>query len=389
MGKLKVLLFSLVVICMSNIQIVDAKNHWKQDTKGYYYQYDNDTYAKSKWIKDNNHWYYIQSNGYRAVGWLNIHKKWYYFNNNGILQTDKWISDKYYVNKDGEYKYKLSNNMIKNYHKKSVYDTEQYLKQLNSNWTSFIVVTDIHGQRNENHSQEIVRYLLTNVPNLNCFLLGDFGSDTEFKSYIEPLKNKKNIYTTVGNHDMSTDTSVIYNTLLKNKKNLKGSPKKFYYYFDDTDKKLRYLIINTCNSDKSSNQMNDTELEWLQKEGLKLPNSKWNVIVLGHHDIDIKANLPYTNKSAEQIAKYISQCNGNVVGYFCGHEHLDNQSLVNKKFYQTIFNSDCLNVNQKWRKTNTINDQSITVVSVNTKTGHVVFHRIGTPIKNINTYRYK
>ena len=60
MGKLKVLLFSLVVICMSNIQIVDAKNHWKHDTKGYYYQYYNGTYAKSKWIKDNNHWYYIQ-----------------------------------------------------------------------------------------------------------------------------------------------------------------------------------------------------------------------------------------------------------------------------------------------------------------------------------------
>ena len=210
-----------------------------------------------------------------------------------------------------------------------------------------------------------------------------------FSKYIGSLKNRSKIYVTLGNHDININEKLMYNTLLKNK-NIIGNPEQFYYYFDDSNKKIRYLVLNTSNSNKSTNQMSDVELEWLKK-AIKLPNKTWSVVILGHHDIDINANLTYTNKSATEITNIISTCNGKIVGYFCGHEHVDNQTLVNKKFYQNVFYSDCLNANQKWRKSGFTDDQCITIVSFNTKTGNVRFNRIGitSKIKNYNYIKEK
>lgn len=393
MGRLKLLIFGILLVCLCNTNIVYADNgHWKKDSIGYYYQYENGTYAKSKWIKENNIWYYIKSNGYMAIGWNKIGNYEYYFTKSGKLETNKWISGRYYVDKDGRYLYGLKSNNIKTRYKLQTYQIANNLQNLSSDWSSFIIATDFHTPRNNNGSQAIINYLLSNIPNLNCFLLGDFngGSDNStgkhFSKYIELLKNRFKIYVTLGNHDMNTNKKLMYNTLLKNK-NIIGNPEQFYYYFDDSNKKIRYLVLNTSNSNKSTNQMSDIELEWL-KTVIKLPNKSWSVVILGHHDIDINANLPYTNKSATEITNIISKCNGKIVGYFCGHEHIDNQTLVNKKFYQNVFYSDCVNVNQKWRKYGSTNDQCITVVSVNSKTGQVKINRIGVNSK-IKNYNYK
>ena len=109
-----------------------AAGRWIQDEKGWWYQYNDQTYPKDGWFQlgTAGDWYYFDSNGYMATGWvLNngkwyylsaaadaaqgkmltgwqlIDGKWYYLNEvsdgtRGAMVTDAWIGE-YYVNKDG------------------------------------------------------------------------------------------------------------------------------------------------------------------------------------------------------------------------------------------------------------------------------------------------
>ena len=59
---------------------------------------------KEGWIKKDNKWYYIDSNGKYHTGWLYLNNKWYYFNSSGEMQTG-WLAlgnVKYYLNTNGE-----------------------------------------------------------------------------------------------------------------------------------------------------------------------------------------------------------------------------------------------------------------------------------------------
>ncbi len=116
---------------------------WKEDEKGWWYSYSDNTYAKSKWLEINGHWYYFDASGYMdysgyregywlgsdgaynsnfkggkwasnktgkwytdASGWypvsqwLKIDGKYYYFNKDGYAATNQWVGD-YYLDKDG------------------------------------------------------------------------------------------------------------------------------------------------------------------------------------------------------------------------------------------------------------------------------------------------
>lgn len=265
------------------------------------------------------------------------------------------------------------------------------INSLSSDWESFIFSTDVHVSGNAMHSQPIIMYLLANTNINKCFFAGDYvlsdWHEEEYDSYFSTfIENgfSKYIYATIGNHEMMlyggktvADLTVIYDDFLASKTGLQGMPNKFYFYFDSLGKKTRYLVLNTAD-------VKQEQLTWLGNS-VMLPNSSWNLVVMGHHDID-ETNITGQWKSgySREITERISACNGHVVGYFCGHEHIDQLRYVNNKFYHLISmcdlftNSNYFNVeNFPTRVRNTDSEQAITIVSFNPSTGDVVTRRIG------------
>lgn len=82
-----------------------VSGEWKQDTKGWWYQYSNGTWAASAWKKINESWYYFKEDGYMATGWIQDQGKWYYLNPNGNMVSRDWTQYNgswYYLLESGE-----------------------------------------------------------------------------------------------------------------------------------------------------------------------------------------------------------------------------------------------------------------------------------------------
>lgn len=79
------------------------KDTWVKVEQGYVYLSENGSVLRNKWIKENDAWYFIASDGLMATGWANINDAWYYFNESGAMMTG-WLSvdnKTYYLNSDG------------------------------------------------------------------------------------------------------------------------------------------------------------------------------------------------------------------------------------------------------------------------------------------------
>ena len=377
---------------------------WKTvDEKRYYF--GTDGAMAVGWTDIGEDRYYFSEDGLKLTGWQTIEGKQYYLNEKGILSRDTMLGNRY-VNQDGAwvYTYEETEYEVKDYFQQSICRVMGELNDLSSDWDSFIVVTDTHGKWNQQHSQNVVRYLLEKSPAKKCFLLGDFNvfgyqptTPYYFEMYAKSLLPVKDqIYATIGNHDRDgmedydkSQVSVIYDYFLADKEGLKGDPEDFYFYFDDPDRKLRYLVLNTSNDPVNRANMTETELEWLQYDGLVLPGEDWTVMVLGHLDINPDIRFSKVSRDGVLLSHLIANCNGHVAGYMCGHEHKDHRSLVKDTFYQTIVTSDFIAIDQPERSVGTESEQAVTIVSINTKTGDVQFRRVGTDLgEQIQDYNY-
>lgn len=293
---------------------------------------------------------------------------------------------------------------VVSYYRDDALDVADDINALSSDWISFVIITDSHGTHNKQHSQAIAAYLVRNTKANKLFHLGDVSgnnwSETEYSTYFAPLIEncQKQTHFACGNHEwygggVTWDTlQIIYNNFLANKSYLHGTPNHFYYYFDDTAKKIRYLVINT--SDGSHNGATQAQMDWIASS-VQLPDSTWQLIVFGH--MDINPNDPITHSwessQASAFTNAISGTNGMIIGYFCGHEHHDRIVKVNDTFYQvTLLNDSCAKdssfseITNPDRTAGTISEQAVSAISVNTTTGAVVIRRIGAG-QNL-TYNY-
>ncbi|MBQ3545356.1 MAG: starch-binding protein [Lachnospiraceae bacterium] len=57
--------------------------------------------SSSKWLQIGERWYYLKSGVVQKSKWLKVGTKYYYFDVNGVMQSSKWINNKYYVKSNG------------------------------------------------------------------------------------------------------------------------------------------------------------------------------------------------------------------------------------------------------------------------------------------------
>lgn len=321
------------------------------------------------------------------------------YDKNGSVLTSVYsyngarLSRAYDINGTSVYGNNYSIDNVVSYMQTETINVSDQINALDSSWVSFVYITDIHNDANENNSQAVANYLLHNSKVMGLFLGGDYCAGdwnaTYYSEWMESILeySQEQTYPVLGNHErfgvpsLSTLVPYIHDDFLADKSFLNGEPQLFYYYFDNSSKKIRYMVINT--SETSGNGVSDTQIRWITRN-VSLPSTDWKLVVFGHHDIDVtNFTEDYKSTKSAEITSAISSCNGYIVGYFCGHEHLDQLRLVNNKFYQLISNCDRFETGDSWgvprpsRTRGTSTEQVVTVVSFNISTGDVVTRRIG------------
>lgn len=282
---------------------------------------------------------------------------------------------------------------VVSYYQQPTLDMVDEINALSDDILPFVVLTDTHTQNNTKHSQAIATYLVKNSKANRLFYLGDISWNLwvqdEYTTFFEPLKTylANQTYVTIGNHEFFGNSSydnlqVIYTDFLARKGNLNGNPQHFYYYFDDPVYKVRFIFINTA--DGGSNAVTSAQKTWLNS-ALSSITSGWKVVLFGHHDI--MPNDPITGKwissSASYLSNLIGSCAVPVIGYFCGHEHLDRVVKINNKFYQVTLLNDCAtkgtdtSIVNPDRTRGTVAEQAVSIVCANLTTGAVEIKRIG------------
>lgn len=81
------------------------RGNWKQDDGGWWYQYQNGSYAASAWEQIGGSWYYFEASGYMATGWKMVNGAWYWMDpESGKMASGNWVFDGanwYYLGRDG------------------------------------------------------------------------------------------------------------------------------------------------------------------------------------------------------------------------------------------------------------------------------------------------
>lgn len=300
-------------------------------------------------------------------------------------------------------KYSIEN--VQTYFREPTLSVSNAINGLSDDWQSFVFITDTHGSGNKQHSQAIGLYLLDNAPVSMICLGGDYSvsswSKTEYDTYMAPYLNSgmvDKIYALFGNHETygggTTEAKQsIYNDFLKDKPHLVGQMANNYYYFDDSVRKIRYVFLNTSDGG-SQYVMSASQISWIS-QNVVLPSSEWSLVVFGHVTLNDMGIPTYSNESnGADVVSAISNCNGTIIGYICGHQHIDtiyndgsmtHVTLQCDKFENTNYYSG---VSVTDRVAGTVSEQAVSVISFNTKTKQVVIRRIGAGRNQTMSYSY-
>ena len=217
-----------------------------------------------------------------------------------------------------------------------------------ANRISFAVITDTHGSANGQNSQNVCRYLLKNSVANKLFWIGDISntnwSSSEYETFAAPLLNcAEKVYPTLGNHEYFGNSSgnglsAIYDDFLADKTGLVGAPANFYYYFDDSVRKVRFVVINT--SEGAQNATSATQLAWLNN-AVQLPDTTWGIIALSHFPlVSSTTSSEHVASATYDIRDALLSTNGTVIAYITGHRHTDNLHVVDDAFYEFTLDND-------------------------------------------------
>lgn len=294
---------------------------------------------------------------------------------------------------------------VVSYFRQPTLDVANDIDELSDAWTSFVFITDTHGSGNEQHSQAIALYLLDNTDVQMIILGGDYSlsnwNESQYDTYMYPFLNsgmENQIYALMGNHETyGTGASAsakyaIYVDFLLPKSNITGDTQEIYYYFDDTERKIRYMCLNT--SDEAQYNVSSEQISWITSN-VVLPDTDWSLLVLGHVTLNKMGGLTYSNESnGSNVISAILNCTGEIIGYICGHQHIDILYYDGNIHYSSLYCDKLENVDYYAgysitdRQSGTTSEQAVTVVSINTTTKDVVFRRIGVGLNPVLSYNY-
>lgn len=201
----------------------------------------------------------------------------------------------------------------------------------------FAFITDEHFDfgYNQKHSPDLIAYLDSKVNIPRLFNGGDTANGLSIE-FVDDLKNlyPHRIHHVMGNHDWMLNRSGDYLAYYCDSfaYNQVGYADKHYYYVDNEQKKIRYIVLNTWKSDLSQNNVlvtayDQEQLQWFTNVALDV-ESGWGIIIFTHY-IKVGTNIAPDGALAFLNAIDNYSGNGEVICIVEGHTHFDSISHTN------------------------------------------------------------
>lgn len=283
---------------------------------------------------------------------------------------------------------------------KADYIKREYTKVIDSGQgDGFIFITDTHWPENQQKSPSIIKYIKNRAFIPRLFHGGDLDRTDVNEEYVEIMKSAYNGEThyVVGNHELYYPTSTggqAFIQLSAGKNNQIGNTKRNYYYVDNFQDNIRYVVLSVYDAptpndgDGAVDLFEDTQKNWLQNVALDVPDD-FSVIIFVHY---VVGYLGYYDSIALAISNVVDTAKENgtdIICLFTGHGHYD--GLFNTTGGVPIVMTTC-DKNMPWikngtnmepwmnaRVSGTINEQAFDVVLVDRANEYIKAIRVGYP----------
>ena len=301
----------------------------------------------------------------------------------GVVLYDKFRLPPYY----------FENSYIQN---KAEYILNKYAEAIDDGaGDAFLFVTDSHWGDNAKQSPGLMKYIKSNAFIPRLFHGGDTMMYNVNTEYVEELKTAFDgeIHFIVGNHELYYPTStggLAFAELDAGKNDQIGNPQRHYYYVDNVQNGMRYIILNLQDAPSSGagavNVFEQAQQDWLEDVALNVP-SGYGVIIFLHYFIGIDGYHASIMNELETIVETAKSNGVNIICMITGHTHYD--ALLNTRNGIPVI-VDTSDKNAPWikngtnmepwlsdRVTGTIREQAFDAVVVNMHDEYIRFIRIG------------
>ena len=322
------------------------------------------------------------------------------------------------------------------YYENLLSEKESAINSDGNNVASFIFITDTHVQTNRMQAPLLIKHLLEHTKIKNVIWGGDaigaYGTvadiETQWKRhalYDSLISQSGYLYKIRGNHDFTIKESsqsnkgVTYSQQKTAQLLLDGHPQNIvlnssdagacYYYFDDKDNKLRFIVFDTTDSVREGNVawgtiygVHDTQLQWVADSAIATTPKGYGIIFLSHvpfTDTTGSRHVVLSNvrelvdaaalKTMGEIGnvKYDFTKLKNVKVLMClsGHNHQDMQTFRNGVVHMVTacdaayddYKDDPFVRDLSGMKKGTTNEQCFDCITINKKRGIIKTYRIG------------
>lgn len=239
----------------------------------------------------------------------------------------------------------------RSYLDKKINDFSKLIRKTIINGDAFYFITDTHWEFNQQHSPALIKELNRTLNLQRLFHGGDvyseglrldkYGIDC-INELRDALDYSNKVYESDGNHEYISRTETYGDTFSQYRIFLDdvvfGGQNKNYYYTDNKEKKIRYIILASygeyVNGAITYGFEDGEQLSWFEEVALNV-ESGWDIIVFCHF---LTSSSPYygitlTINGAENVYDIVNnyQGNGNIIAFLTGHTHYDCISMSSCK----------------------------------------------------------
>ena len=201
---------------------------------------------------------------------------------------------------------------------------------------AFFFITDIHNECNRLLSFPVIREMgkYCRIPRLFCggdVADGLYNRMTEVYDLLEHCY-KGEIHYTMGNHEWMSNTTGDQLAFWSDmgKKEQIGNTDRHYYYVDNPQQKLRYIVLSSCAEDANGSSWDwgyeQAQQDWLENVALDV-ESGWGIILFTHiaYMIDWETGEKLTEPKFTPMETILNNYagDGEIIAVIAGHAHCD------------------------------------------------------------------
>ena len=263
-------------------------------------------------------------------------------------------------------------------------------------------ITDQHWSLNAGKSPALLQYLAEKCRIPRIFCGGDVENDGINQNYIRMMDKAYSgkMHYVQGNHDWwypTTGKELAY-WYDSGKPEQIGNTERHYYYVDNPQQKIRYIVLSSQNvgvsvSDPWAWGYEAEQITWLTTTALNV-EAGWTIIVFTHLIYHVNTEGGFTlDTHAQAVTNALDEYSGNgeIAAIFCGHTHKDGVEHTAGGIPVIITTCDKNKsggetgvVANQWanRASGTINEQAFDVVTLDKTNKTITLVRIGYPADN-------